>query len=157
MESQVERTLMKMNKWIGLGQLVASLAISSWAIGTARAQITVENLPFTKSSGTMDGCPGAYTGLVKMTNSAGVQPLTLITPPANATNGTLTDISSLGSNYVSVAYVVRYSDFNPWCGSNNVTFPVSNGDQFYLNVYVRNCVPAVTNGQSISAQIKWLP
>ncbi|HEY2328951.1 MAG TPA: hypothetical protein VGI63_03970, partial [Verrucomicrobiae bacterium] len=42
-----------------------------------------QSIPFTvQSGGSGSGCPGAYTGYAKMTNSAGTL---WITPPTNAT------------------------------------------------------------------------
>ena len=147
---------MKTNELQIIGK-VAALVTAVFCLGGdyAQAQISTENLPFSKSSGTVDGCPGSYTGLVKFTNSAGTVPLTLVTPPLNTTSGTLTDASSFGSNYVSRVYAVRASDFNSWCGTNSVSFPVSTGDQFYLTIYVKNSPPPPTNGQPIVAQINW--
>ncbi len=144
---------MKVNEWTKLGQVAAVATILTVAIGTARAQTSTEIQPFSKTTGSVHGCPGAYTGLVKMTNNPGGG--ILVTPPANTTSGTFTDASSFGSNYVSDVYVMRNSDYMSWCGTNNVTFPVSSGDQFYLTIYVKNNPPPPTNGQQIVAQINW--
>jgi hypothetical protein len=102
-----------------------------------------------KSGGSGSGCPGAYKGYAKMTNSVGTF---LITPPAGTTNGIFTDASGLPAPYVSVAYVVC-NDFSSWCNTNSVTFPATSSKQYSLTVYVKNSPP--TNSHPMNLQITW--
>lgn len=116
------------------------------------ADTSIQTINFKQQSGgSGSGCPGAYTGFVKMTNSAGAY---WITPPTNTTSGTLTDESAFGSNYVSVAYV-KCNNFLTWCGTNSVTFPATNSLKYELVVYVKNSPPPPTNGQPMNLKIAW--
>ena len=124
-----------------VASLVASLALADQ-----------QNIPFTAKIVSGSGCPGAYTGYAKMTNSTGGL---WITPPTNTTSGTLTDASGFASPYVSVAYVQRKSDLVSWCGTNSMTFPATNSTSYELFVYVKNTPPPPTNGQPMSLQITW--
>jgi hypothetical protein len=130
---------------INFGCFIAALAASlAWAN---------ETIPFTQQSGgSGSGCPGAYTGFAKMTNSTGGL---WITPPANTTNGTLTDASGFSAPYASVAYVSRKSDGLTWCDTNSVTFPATNSTSYQLTIYVKNTPPPPTNGQPMNLQITW--
>jgi hypothetical protein len=87
-----------------------------------------------------------------MTNSAGS---VWLTPPTNATSGTFTNASGFAPPYVSVACVLRKSDLMSWCGTNSVTFPVTNTAQYSLTVYVKNTPPPPTNGQPVNLQVIW--
>lgn len=109
-------------------------------------------IPFTKKSGGGgSGCPGTYTGYIKMTNSAGTF---WFTPPTNAVSGTLTDASGFSAPYVSVASVTC-NDLSSWCGTNSVTFPATNSKLYSLTVYVKNTPPPPTNSQPMTLQITW--
>jgi hypothetical protein len=133
------------------GRILTVLALAGFAAGVVWADSEI--IPFTpKTGGSGSGCPGAYTGYAKMTNSAGTL---WLTPPTNTISGTLTDASGLGTNYISVAWVQRKSDAAAWCGTNSVTFPATNTDQYLLTVYVKNPPPPPTNGQPLNLQITW--
>jgi hypothetical protein len=103
-----------------------------------------------KSGGQGSDCPGPYIASTTLTNSAGA---VWITPPAGATNGTLTDISPYPAPYASVASVMRRSDGMTWCAGDSVSFPVSSGNVFQLKIYVVS--GPFTNGQPVTAQIAW--
>jgi hypothetical protein len=133
------------------GHLITAVALTGFAAGVAWAD--QQAIPFTKKSGgSGSGCPGAYTGYAKITNSTGS---IWITPPTNAVSGTLTDASGFPSPYVSVGYVTRKSDSVTWCGTNSVTFPATNSTSYQLIVYVKNTPPPPTNGQPMNLQITW--
>ena len=133
-----------------IGQLIATLTLAGLAASLAWAD--QQCIPFTAKSVSGTGCPGAYTGYAKMTNSAGTF---WVTPPTNAISGTLTDASGLASPYVSVAYISRKSDGATWCGTNSVTFPATDSTSYQLEVFVKNTPPPPTNGQPITLQITW--
>jgi hypothetical protein len=78
-----------------------------------------------------------------------------LTPPTNAISGTLTDVSGFSTPYQSVAYVTQKNNFQHWCDTNSVTFPVTSTTQYQLVVYVKNTPPPPTNGQPINLQITW--
>ena len=108
---------------------------------------------FTPQSGDSgSGCPGAYTGYAKMTNSTGSF---WFTPPTNTVSGTLTDVSGFPDPYLSVTYVVCKKNLISWCGTNSVTFPATNSMQYSLTVYVKSTPPPPTNGQPMTLQIQW--
>jgi hypothetical protein len=133
------------------GRILAVLALTVVVAGVAWAD--QQAIPFTKKSGgSGSGCPGAYTGYAKITNSTGGL---WITPPTNAVSGTLTDASGFPAPYVSVGYVIRKSDLVTWCGTNSVTFPATNSTSYELFVYVKNTPPPPTNGQPMTLQITW--
>jgi hypothetical protein len=132
--------------------IIAALALTGFAAGVAWADPITQMIPFTVRSVTGSGCPGANTGYAKMTNNIGTF---WITPPANATNGTLTDISGFPAPYVSVACVTRQSDLTKWCGTNTVTFPATNSTCYELFVFVKNTPPPPTNGQPMNLKITW--
>lgn len=128
------------------------LTLTGLAAGVVLAE--QQAIPFTQQDGgSGSGCPGAYTGFAKMTNST--DGTFWVKPPTNAINGTLTDASGFASPYVSVAYVKRKSDSVTWCGTNSVTFPASGTDKYLLTVYVKNTPPPPTNGQPMNLQITW--
>ena len=102
--------------------------------------------------GSGTGCPGAYTGFARMTNSAGTF---LLTPPTNTIRGTFTDASGFAAPYISVAWVARSGGFLTWCDTNSVTFPVTNGAQYSLTVYVKSPLPPPTNGQPMTLKVTW--
>jgi hypothetical protein len=123
-------------------------------IGLATSMVKADNQiqPFTpKPGGSGSSCPGTYFGWVKLTN--GTATSLYWTPPTNATSGTLTDVSGYGSPYVSVACVTSTA-MGSWCGTNSVTFPVTNSAKYTLTIYVKSSPPP-TNGQPISASITW--
>jgi len=129
---------------------VVALTLASLAANLAWAG--QETIPFTNKSVSGSGCPGAYTGYAKMTNSAGS---IWITPPANTTSGTFTDASGFASPYVSVVNVIRRSDNASWCETNSVTFPATNSTSYQLALYVKNTPPPPTNGQPMTLEITW--
>jgi len=130
--------------------IVALILLASLATNIVQADD--ETIPFTAKTGGGSGCPGAYTGFAKMTNSTGSL---WIKPPTNAVSGTLTDISGFPPPYVSVANVTRKSDLVSWCGTNSVTFPATNSTTYELFVFVKNTPPPPTNGQPLTLQIVW--
>jgi hypothetical protein len=135
-----------------LHNIVPAVVLFGFAAYVAIADPITQNVPFhVQSGGSGSGCPGAYTGYVIMTNSAGSF---YITPPANTTNGTLTDISGFPSPYASTAYVLRESDLTTWCDSNSVSFPANNSQSYELTVFVTS-TPPPTNGQPLTLQITW--
>jgi len=119
---------------------------------TCVALADMQTVCFITKSVSGSGCPGSYSGYGKMTNGIGGF---WITPPANATSGTLTDASGFPSPYVSLAYVMRRSDQVSWCGTNSVTFPATNSTTYQLMVVVKNTPPPPTNGQPMNLQIIW--
>jgi len=132
------------------GRILAVLAFTVVVAGVAWAD--QQSIPFTKKSVSGSGCPGAYTGFAKMTNSAGTF---WITPPTNTSSGTLTDASGFPSPYVSVACVTRKSDATSWCGTNSVTFSATNATSYQLMIVVKNTPPPPTNGEPVILQITW--
>lgn len=87
-----------------------------------------------------------------MTNSAGS---IWLTPPTNTTSGTFTNASGFAPPFVSVAYVMRKSDFMTWCSTNSVTFPATNSTSYQMIMYVKSTPPPPTNGQPVTLQIIW--
>lgn len=127
------------------------LALAGFAASLAWAD--QQSIPFTQQSGgSGSGCPGAYTGYAKMTNGVGT---VWLTPPTNATSGIFKDASGFGAPYVSVAKVVQSGNFQSWCDTNGVTFPVASGRQYSMTVYVKSTPPPPTNGQPMNLQITW--
>jgi hypothetical protein len=111
-----------------------------------------QDIPITLSpGGSGPGCPGAYVGYSKMTNSSGS---IWITPPVGTTSGTLTDITGLPSPYTSAVYVARKSDLATWCDTDSVTFPATHSNSYQLLVFVTS-TPAPTNGTPLILQIVW--
>jgi hypothetical protein len=133
-----------------VGYIITALALAGFAVSVALADI--QQIPFTVKTASGSGCPGAYTGYAKMTNSAGS---IWVTPPTNTTSGTFTDASGFGAPYVSVACVDRRSDGVSWCGTNSVTFPATNSTSYQLMIVVKSTPPPPTNGQPITLQITW--
>ena len=145
-------TTMNKNTKLKIAKTLTLLALAGFTACIALADTQTETIPFTQQSGgSGSGCPGAYTGLAKMTNSAGTF---WITPPTNTTSGTLTDVSGFPAPYVSVAYVKR-NDLTPWCGTNSVTFPATNSKTYALTVYVKSTTTPPTNGEPMTLQIIW--
>jgi hypothetical protein len=101
---------------------------------------------------TNDACPGLYTAVAKMTNSAGS---TWLTPATNTSSGTFTDNSSFPPPYSSLVIVTRFSDRMSWCATNHVTFPATNTMQYQLVVYVKSATPPPTNNQPLNLQVQW--
>ena len=138
------------------GQIVSLLALAALLFAGCATHLqtesnTTESIRFTKKNGgSGSGCPGAYTGYAKMTNSVGTF---WLTPPAGTTSGTFTDASGLPAPYVSVA-CVACSDFSSWCDTNSVTFPATSSKQYSLTVYVKSSPPP-TNGQPMNLQVIW--
>ena len=141
-----------MNK-LGLKfKLAACAAVALAGLAASFAWADQQCVPFSnKSGGSGTGCPGAYTGLLQLTNSAGTL---WITPPTNATSGTLTDACGFATPYVSVASV-KCNDFMSWCATNSVTFPATNSKMYQLTIYVKSPLPPPTNGQPMNVQIIW--
>jgi hypothetical protein len=142
----------KKMKW-NIGSAITTLVFAGFAVCAVRGGNT-QSIPFTIGTGGTNTipCPGPYYGYAKMTNSTG----TLWFIPSNSvSSGTLTDESAFGSNYVSVACVLRRSDLSVWCGTNSVTFPATNADSYSLTVYVKNLPPPPTNKQPLNLQILW--
>jgi hypothetical protein len=144
---------MKMNRTIKT-LCATMLALAGLTAGVAWAADTIsQSIPFTvQGGGSGSGCPGSYTGYAKMTNDVGS---IWLTPPTNAISGTLTDVSGFSTPYQSVAYVTQKNNFQHWCDTNSVTFPVTSTTQYQLVVYVKNTPPPPTNGQPINLQITW--
>lgn len=113
-----------------------------------------ETIPFTPHNGgsTNVPCPGVYTGYAKYTNSLGEL---WVTPPTNATTGTLTDASGYPSPYASVACVMRKGTVTPWCGASGVTFPATNSSTYSLTIYVTSPTPPPGTNQPVTIQIQW--
>ncbi len=141
----------KNTKW-NLGYLLTTLAFTGLMACAVWADPLTQSIPFTLHSAPGSGCPGTVTGFAKMTNSMGTF---WITPPANTTNGTLTDASGFPAPYVSVACVTRKSDFANWCATNTVTFPATSSNSYQLFIFVKSTPPPPTNGQPIILQITW--
>lgn len=99
-----------------------------------------------------NACAGNYTAQAKMTNSTGG---TWLTPTANSTNGTFTDLSGFAPPYKSVTVATRRSDGVTWCGTNSITFPATNAASYSLTVYVTRTPPPPTNGQPMNLQVTW--
>ena len=142
---------MKKNKWLRFGYAAVGMAVIGFVASVAWADNEV--VPFTPNAGgasITNAYVGVYYGIAKMTN--GSQSF-WITPPANTTNGTLTDISGFGPPYSSVVYAANLSAKH-WCGTNTVTFPATNTTMYTLTVYIKS-TPPPTNGQPITLQINW--
>jgi hypothetical protein len=134
-------------------KLISKFAVAALAgLMACAALADTQQIPFTVKTVSGSGCPGAYTGYAKMTNSAGS---IWITPPTNTTSGTLTDASGFGAPYVSVACVDRKSDLVSWCGTNSVTFPATISTSYQLMIVVKSTPPPPTNGQPMNLQITW--
>lgn len=99
-------------------------------------------------------CVGSYTAFAIITNSATGD--IWFTPPNGTTNCTITDISGLGSTYVSVVKAFR-KDTLAWCGTNTVTFPASSLKQYRFYIYVENTPPPPTNGDVLTLDVQWQP
>jgi hypothetical protein len=144
------QAIMKMNKTT---QFLFAVVVMGFVGITVLAEPSSEWVSCTlQSGGSGSGCPGAYTGFAKMTNSVGTF---WITPPTNVTSGTLTDMSGFPSPYVSVAFAEQKSDLKTWCDTNSVTFPAINSTSYELFVYVKSTPPPPTNGQPMNLQIVW--
>ncbi len=129
---------------------LVTLLLAGCATNLTTPSNTAECIPFTKKNGgSGSGCPGAYLGYAKMTNSMGTF---WLTPPAGTTNGTFTDASGLPAPYVSIAYVLC-NNLTSWCGTNSVTFPATSSKQYSLTVYVKSAPP--TNSHPMNLQITW--
>ncbi len=143
---------MKTRIKINCGKILTLLALAGFTAGIVLAD--QQAIPFTpQNSGTGSGCPGTWTGYVKMTNST--DGTFWIIPPTNAISGTLTDASGFASPYVSVANGKRKSASVTWCGTNTVNFPVTNTAKYSLTIYVKSPLPPPTNGQPVNLQITW--
>jgi hypothetical protein len=129
--------------------ILAGLAVTGLAVSMVWADNQM--VPYTPKPGTGTGCIGGYVGYAKMTNSAGS---IWITPPPNTTYGTLTDGSSFGSNYVSIATVTCATNLtSTQCESNSITFKASSNSKYQLVVYVKQSPP--TNGESLNLLVSW--
>jgi hypothetical protein len=129
--------------------IIAGLAITGLAISMVWAQDQMA--PFTMKTGTGAGCVGSFLGYARMTNSIGTL---WITPPPNTTSGTFTDLSSFGSNYVSIATVTCLTNITtPLCESNTITFKASSSAKYEFTVYVKQSPP--TNGEPLNLQVTW--
>ncbi len=114
--------------------ILAGLAMVSMVIGVAWADDQM--IPFKKSTGVSQDCLGSLYWLRK--DDKRCHGTYWLTPSNNAVSGTFTDISSIPSPYVSIAYVTRKSDLMVWCGTNSVTFPATNTDLYDLyDFYVK--------------------
>lgn len=140
---------MKANKWSKLGQMVAVMAFIGLAASLAQADNQSDSYT-PQPGGTGTNSCGVYYGYAKMTNSTGTF---WIVAPTNITSGTLTDTSTYGSPYTSVAFVGCING-KSWCSSNNVTFPATSGTKYSMTVFVTS-TPPPTNGQPISLQLTW--
>jgi len=129
-----------------LGYGIAALGFAGFAVGAVRASDT-EYVPFTPQVVTGSGCPGAYVGYARMTNSTGS---IWIVPPTNTVSGTFTNTSA----FTCSTFVTQKSNSLTWCGTNSVTFPATNSTSYELMVYVTG-TPAPTNGQPVCVQIIW--
>jgi len=105
------------------------------------------------SGGSGSDCPGPFTAYSIMTNSVGTL---WITPPTGTTNAILEDVSDYPAPYASVASVVRKSDLMTWCAGNYVDFPVTNGNQFQLKIFVVSAIPTNTP-LKLQMQVTWQP
>lgn len=137
-----------------LGKTLTALSLIGFTACVAWANETQDQCnPFTKKSGgSGSGCPGIYTGYAKMTNNIGTF---WLTPPTNAISGTFTNTSIFASPFVSVTMVGRKSDFATWCGTNSVTFPATNTDQYSFTVYTKSPLPPPTNSEPMNLEIIW--
>ena len=141
-----------MNQFRMKFKLAACAVVALAGLTASFAWADQQCIPFNnKSGGSGTGCPGAYTGMAQLTNSEGTL---WITPPTNATSGTLTDASGFPAPYVSVACVKR-NDLMTWCDTNSVTFPATNSKMYQLTIYVKSPLPPPTNGQPMNVQIIW--
>jgi len=149
-QSKMQIEKMKKNK---ISKMIYSAAIILAVVIGHIAMADTQSDPFMpQSGGTGSGCPGIFTGMAKMTNNTGTF---WITPPANTTNGILTDGSGFGSPYTSVACVKNKSTGASWCDTNSVTFPVTSNTQYSLTIYVKSPLPPPTNGQPVFIQVTW--
>jgi hypothetical protein len=140
------RKYIKTTLAIAIAAITIALAIPTQAQSTQTKTISI-------SKGTSGGgCPGTYLGYLKMTNSLGTY---WVTPPAGTSYGTLSDVSGYGAPYVSVATVVRQSDFMTWCGTNGVSFPATNTMKYSLTIYVKVPTPTNATTQTVTGQIVW--
>ena len=141
---------MKKNKWIGL----KLAAVTATCIGLAVGVVCADNQtdPYTPQTGPTTNTCGVYYGWAKMTNSGGGYS---ITAPTNmiVTNGTLTDTSTYGPPYASVAFV-GCANGKSWCSNSTVTCPATNGMKYTMTIYATG-TPHPTNGQPISLQLTW--
>jgi len=143
----------KKAKW-NFGCLMAGLCFAGLGLGVAWGD--TQSVPFVSQHGGTNTipCPGVFYGYAYITNSSGKQ---WVIPTNNVTGGTLTDLSSssFGSNYVSVACVIRKGDGFTWCGTNTVTFPATNAEAYSLIVYVKSPTPPPASKQTINLQVNW--
>jgi hypothetical protein len=102
----------------------------------------------TIGQGSNGTCGGTYYASARMTNSSGGF---WITPPTNATSGVFQDATGLPAPYSSVVLVSRKTNPAQWCGTNSVTFPVTNST-YSLYVFVTS-TPPPTN--MLILQVSW--
>jgi hypothetical protein len=143
---------MKKNK-TKTSQIICATTLVMAGLAGFAALADNQTIPFTAQTVSGSGCPGSYTGVAKMTNSTGSF---WITPPANTTNGILTDISGFPAPYTSVA-CVKSRPGATWCETNSVSFPATNSTSYELFIYVKSPLPPPTNGQPMNLQITWQP
>ena len=132
---------------------LAALVLTGCATNVGIQGTTTECIPFTVQTVSGSGCPGAYNGLARMTNSDGT--FWISGTNASGSTGTFTDVSSFAAPYASVVQVVRKSDNTKWCAANSVTFPVASTAKYSFTVYVKSPVPPPTNSQPITLQLVW--
>ena|ERR1051326_2389005 len=108
--------------------------------------------PYKAGVGSVPGCPGAFNGSARMTNSNGS---VWFTPsPSTITSGTISDPLSPGT-YTSAVEAVRRRDGMKWCGVSTVTFPAAATEQYEFNIYITSPTPPPTANQILSLNVTW--
>lgn len=144
-----------MNKHIkrNLGKIIIALSLIGFTAGIVLADNPTQLDHVTVVTAT-NPCAGKYYAYANMTNDAGS---IWIKPPTNivVTSGTLTDLSGFPAQYASYATVKKSGTTTFLCGSNNVTFPATNGASYQLMVVVTSPTPPPTNGESMTLHVDW--
>jgi hypothetical protein len=132
-----------------VGSIIAALTVGGFMAGVALAD--QEGIPIIFQGGTQPGV-GSYTAMARWTNGAGA---TWIAPPTNTTSVTFADLSSYGSNYVSVATITPFIHPIMCSNSSSITISLTGVPKYEFTVYIKSPVPPPTNGQTLNLELNW--
>ena len=144
--------IMKIKPELKYASILAAVALAGYSASLASVPAFQGVAASVQAGGTGTDCPGPYTAVITLTNSAGS---IWITPPAGETNAILTDVSPYPVPYASVVSAMRRIDGMYWCAGDSVTFPVDGTDKYQMKLYVVS--GTVTNGQPLTLQITYQP
>ena len=111
--------------------------------------------PFQPGSNTKS-CVGPYNGKVVPKNSSNS---TWWLPPSGSTRCVIQDTSrnNYSPAYIPVVEAVDNINLQNWCGTNTVTFPVTNGHKYQFTTYLKSKVPPPNSGDTLTLDINWFP